>query len=147
MGTKEKIDGHDRAILEILTKDARSSLRKMAAKVKLSPSSIRNRINRLEQIGAIERFTIDVNHRMLGQEIQVLVLLTCRPGSSEDLYDTLSEYEQVHEIYWTAGPANFILVVRVVNMTDLSTFITGSLERIQGIDKIETLFLMPRPSK
>ncbi|UCE09863.1 MAG: Lrp/AsnC family transcriptional regulator [Candidatus Thorarchaeota archaeon] len=144
MGSMEKIDSRDRKILSILTEDARSSLRNISAQVKLSPSSVRNRIKRLEDIGVIERFTIDVDHRLLGLEIQVVVLVTCKPGSSEELYDLLSGYQQVTQIYWTAGPANFILIVRVKDMIELSKLLTGEIEKLPGIERIETHFLMPR---
>lgn len=147
MGSEERIDGKDRKIIKILSKDARSSLRKIAAEVKLSPSSVRNRIMRLEEIEVIERFTIDVNYRKLGLDIQVVVLVTSKPGSSEELYGILSDHPEVSEIFWTAGPANFILIVRVKDMLELSKFITAELEKIPSIDKIETLFLMPKPNK
>jgi Lrp/AsnC family leucine-responsive transcriptional regulator len=145
MGSTDKIDSRDRKILSILTEDARSSLRKISAQVKLSPSSVRNRVKRLEDIGVIERFTIDVDHRKLGLEIQVAVLVTCKPGSSEELYDVLSNYSQIAQVFWTAGPANFILIVRVKDMIELSRFLTGEIEKLPGIERIETHFLMPRP--
>ena len=141
----ERIDGKDHRIISILTKDARKSLREIASEVKLSPSSVRNRITRLIDLGVIERFTIEVNYKKLGLEIQVAVLVTVMPGASEELYKTLCRCDKVSEVYWTAGPANFICIVRVQSMDEFASFLNNDLESIRSIEKIETLFLMPKP--
>ena len=98
------------------------------------------------EIGVIKRFTVDVDYRKLGYEIQVLVMITAKPGSSERLYRKLCDYEEVAEVFWTAGPANFVCVVRVKDMTQLSQFMTTELERLDSVEKVETIFLMPGPA-
>ncbi|MHA1247883.1 MAG: Lrp/AsnC family transcriptional regulator [Candidatus Thorarchaeota archaeon] len=146
MGSSEKVDGRDLAIIRLLLHNSRSPLREIGRHVKLSPSSVRNRITRLVEIGVIKRFTVDVDYRKLGYEIQVLVMITAKPGSSERLYRKLCDYEEVAEVFWTAGPANFVCVVRVKDMTQLSQFMTTELERLDSVEKVETIFLMPGPA-
>ena len=75
LGSVDKIDERDRQIVAILAKDARSSLREIAKDVNLSPSSIRTRIARLVENGFIEKFTVDVDRRKLGFEIQVVAMI------------------------------------------------------------------------
>ena len=87
----ESGDEHDRKMIDVLKENSRTSLREMAKIVPLSPSSIRNRLARLVDDGIIERFTIDVNYRKLGFEIQVIILLTTKPGKSEQIYRTIGE--------------------------------------------------------
>ncbi|MGY5877179.1 MAG: Lrp/AsnC family transcriptional regulator [Candidatus Thorarchaeota archaeon] len=145
----EREDNTDRDLnldlIEILRRDSRTSLREMAKLVPLSPSSIRNRISKLTEDGIIERFTVDVDWRKLGYEIQVVILVTAKPGSSEELYKTLLGYQEISKIYWTTGPANFICISRLKDMTQLSQFLTGKIEKLKGVERIETLFLMPNP--
>ncbi|MHA1933869.1 MAG: Lrp/AsnC family transcriptional regulator [Candidatus Thorarchaeota archaeon] len=145
MGTAEKIDARDRKIIAILTRNARSSLREIAKEVNLSPSSVRNRMARLLDNGFIERYTVDIDYRKLGFEIQVIVLITSKPGSSEGIYKALKEFQQITRIFWTSGPANFICIVRVRDMAELSQFMTSSLERLEGVERVESMFLMPNP--
>ncbi len=144
MGSEKKIDSKDRKIIEILLNDAESSLRKIAREVSLSPSSIRNRILRLKEIGVIKKFTISLDYYKLGYSIQVIIMLTCKTGFSESVYSRLKKIPQVHDIFWTTGPANFLILVRVADMNELTQLITGKLEHTEGIEKIETMFLMPR---
>ncbi|MFW9832848.1 MAG: Lrp/AsnC family transcriptional regulator [Candidatus Thorarchaeota archaeon] len=144
MGMTEKIDGNDLRILEMLTENARSSLREIAAVVNLSPSSVRNRMERLVDIGIIKRYTLEVDHRKLGYEIQVIVLITSKPAESDRLFTALEGYDQIYEVLRTSGPANFLCMVRVRNITELTKFITGELEKLNGIERIETMFILPQ---
>ncbi len=143
MDSMDRVDDKDLQIIEILSKNARISLRDIKKKVNLSPSSIRNRMEHLVEIGVIKRYTVDIDYRKMGFDIQVLVQITAKPGASRELCARLSDYEQVSEILRTAGPANFILRVRVKDIAELTRFITGELEGLEGVQRIETMFILP----
>ena len=144
MGLMDRVDDNDKIIIEMLRDNARSSLRDIAKVVEMSPSSVRNRIEKLLERGLIKRFTIDVDYRKMGFEIQVIVLITSRPGSSESLYKALQSFEQISKVYWTSGPANFVCLVRVHDMNELSFFLTTELEKLEGVERVESMFLMPQ---
>ncbi|MFW9851267.1 MAG: Lrp/AsnC family transcriptional regulator [Candidatus Thorarchaeota archaeon] len=97
--------------------------------------------------GFVKRFTVDVDYRKMGYEIQVIVLITSRPGSSEQIYKNLQSFKEIFKVYWTSGPANFVCIVRVHDMTELSQFMTGQLERLEGVERVESMFLMPEPKE
>ncbi|MHA2423352.1 MAG: Lrp/AsnC family transcriptional regulator [Candidatus Thorarchaeota archaeon] len=143
MDTVDKPDDNDRTIIDILRKNARSSLRDIAKIVGMSPSSVRNRIERLVERGFVKRFTVDIDYRKMGYEIQVIVLITSRPGSSEEIYRALQTFDEIFKVYWTSGPANFVCIVRVHDMTELSLFMTSRLEKLEGVERVESMFLMP----
>jgi Lrp/AsnC family leucine-responsive transcriptional regulator len=147
MGATDRTDDKDLQIIDILSSNARISLRDIKKKVNLSPSSIRNRMERLVEIGVIKKYTVDIDYKKMGYDIQVLVLITAHPGSSTDLYSRLSKYKQVSEILRTAGQANFILTVRVKDITELTHFITEELERLEGVERIETMFILPNDNE
>jgi Lrp/AsnC family transcriptional regulator for asnA, asnC and gidA len=140
----EEID-NDHKLIELLLRNSRQSLREMAKEIPISPSSIRNKMERMVQDGIIERFTVDVNWRKMGYEIQVIILITSKPGGSENLYKELTRYREISKVYWTTGPANFICIAKFRNMNDLSRFMTRKIDRLAGVERIETLFLMPIP--
>ncbi len=74
-------------------------------------------------------------------------MISAKPGASEKVYKQLCGYEEVTEIYWTAGPANFVCIVRVKNMTDLSRFMTTNIESLEDVEKVDTIFIMPGPEE
>lgn len=144
MAMMDKIDENDRKIIEILSKNARISLREIKKKVDLSPSSIRNRMERLVSLGVIKRYTLDVDYRKLGYDIQVLALISSKPTECDALCDTLSKYNEINEVHRTSGPVNFICMIRVKDINELNKFITGKLEKLSGIERIETMFVLPQ---
>ena len=144
MGITEKIDDNDLRIIEMLTKNARCSLRDIAAVVNLSPSSIRNRMERLVDIGVIKRYTLELDHRKLGYEVQVIVLVTSRPSETDRIYMRLSKYKEITNVLRTSSPANFICMIQVQDIPQLAQFITGELEKLEGIERIETMFILPQ---
>ena len=144
MITTDKIDDNDRKIIKILSANARTSLRDIKKKVDLSPSSIRNRMERLISLGVIKKYTIDVDYRKLGYDIQVLALITSKPSESDTLCQILSKYDEICEVHRTSGLANFICMVRVRDISELTKFITGELEKLNGIERIETMFVLPQ---
>jgi len=143
MGSTDRTDEKDQQIIEILSKNARISLRDIKKQVNLSPSSIRNRMERLVDMGVIKRYTVEIDYTKMGLDIQVLVLITTKPGTSKNIHRRLLNYKQVTGIMRTAGPANFILTVRVKDIVELTQFITKELESIDGVERIETMFILP----
>ena len=117
MGSTVKIDKTDRKIIEMLTQNARFSLREIAAVVKMSPSSVRNRMESLLDLGVIKRYTLDVDHRKIGFEIQVVVLVTSKPSESDRLNLALKGYHEITEVLRTSGPARLADKVRPSDTT------------------------------
>ena len=144
MVSTDRIDENDRKIIEILTSNARISLREIKKKVDLSPSSIRNRMERLVNLGVIRKYTIDIDQRKLGFEIQVVALITSKPSESDGLCKALSKYSEVTDVLRTSGPANFICMIQVQNINELTKFITSELEKLNGVERIEAMFVLPQ---
>jgi Lrp/AsnC family leucine-responsive transcriptional regulator len=144
MVSTERIDENDLTIIEMLAKNARSSLREIGAVVNLSPSSIRNRMERLVDLGVIKKYTLELDQRKLGFEVHVVVLITSTPGESDNLYHKLSKYSEITNLLRTSGPASFICMVQVRDIPQLAQFITGELEKLEGVERIETMFILPQ---
>ena len=87
---------------------------------------------------------MDVDHQKLGYEIQVVALITSKPAESDMLCKALSKYDEISEVLRTSGPANFICMVRVRDVNELTKFITGELEKLNGVERIETMFILPQ---
>jgi Lrp/AsnC family leucine-responsive transcriptional regulator len=139
MGSDEKIGKHDEKIVKELIENSRSPLRDIGKRVKLSASSVRNRMARLENLNVIKRYTVDVDWRKMGYDIEVILLISSWMTASREIHETLSQFEQVSKVYWTAGTANLVCLVRVRTIQELSSFITENLEKLRGIERVESL--------
>ena len=145
MGSSEKIDKYDEKIIKILSENSRSPLRDIGKFVKLSASSVRNRMARLENLEVIKRYTVDVDWRKMGYDIEVILLISSWMTASKEIHETLSQFDQVSKVYWTSGTSNLVCIVRVRSIQELSHFITEKLENLRGIERVESLFIMPIP--
>jgi Lrp/AsnC family leucine-responsive transcriptional regulator len=145
MGSEEKLGKYDKKIIKELMGNSRSPLRDIGRRVKLSASSVRNRMARLEAMNVIKKYTVDVDWRKLGYDIEVILLISSWMTASREIHETLSQFEQVSKVYWTAGTANLVCFIRVETMQELSRFITENLEKLRGIERVESLFIMPVP--
>lgn len=95
------IDDVDYEILELLMADARRSYREIAEAVDRSPPTVSERVERLQDLGIIERFTLGVDRSMLIEGPTVLVELAVEPGSDEAVADRLADVSAVEHVIRT----------------------------------------------
>jgi len=96
------LDDTDREILRLLLEDARRPYSDIAERVDLSPPAVSDRVDRLEDIGLIQRFTLDIDRSRLREGIHVLVDLMARPGAGESVAASLGEHDAVGHVFRTA---------------------------------------------
>ncbi|WP_436924379.1 winged helix-turn-helix transcriptional regulator [Halosimplex amylolyticum] len=96
------LDDTDRRILGLLLDDARRSWRDIADVVDLSPPAVADRVDRLEDLGVIRGFTVDIDRSKLRQGTPVLVTLTVTPRSASAVADSLAEADAVEHVFTTA---------------------------------------------
>ena len=82
------LDKIDRQIVKALAANARVSLKELSSEVKLSPPSVSERLRRLEDSGVIRSYTIDVDPRALGYQLQAIVRIRALPDkiTGEDCF-------------------------------------------------------------
>lgn len=95
------LDDTDREILRILLDDGRRSYSDIAETVGLSAPAVSDRIDRLREVGLIERFTVDLDRRLLREGTPVLVTVRANPGASEELADELRASDAVEHVFRT----------------------------------------------
>ncbi|PSP71936.1 AsnC family transcriptional regulator [Halobacteriales archaeon QS_3_64_16] len=83
------MDNIDREILESLVEGARRPYRKIAPAVDRSPPTVSERIERLEGLGIIEGFSLDIDRSMLVEGTTVLIELEVAPGEAEAVAEDL----------------------------------------------------------
>lgn len=116
-----ELDETDHKILQLLMEDARRPYNEIAEKVDLSPPTISDRIERLSDLGIINRLTVDINRSLLADASPVLVELHARSGMASDVFDTLSSAPDVEHAFRTADSR--ILFHAHVDQTDVEQFL------------------------
>lgn len=130
--TAASLDEIDRKLLELLAVDARMPLKALAARVKLSSPSTSERLRRLEERGAIRAFTIAVDPRALGYELQAIVRIRPMPGKLAQVQKLIGEIREFSECDKVTGDDCFIGRLHLRSIAQLDEI----LDRIA--DKAET---------
>jgi len=91
-----KLDSIDRSILYYLQQDARrTSSSDIAEKLDLSPSTVRTRLNKLEESGIIRGYHIDIDYDLAGYPLYTKIICTAPVTDRDVLANRAREIEGV----------------------------------------------------
>ena len=69
------VDDLDKEILKTLIQDSRASYAELGRQINLSPAAVRDRVLKLEDLGIIKKYTIELNQKLLGNDLEVIILV------------------------------------------------------------------------
>lgn len=138
------MDDLDRKILALLMEDGRRTFGDIAGRVNLSAPSVKRRVDKLRESGALEGFTAVVNHAALGWNTEALIELFFRSGTTLDkVAGTLRELPEVVEAWSITGEADAIARVRTADNTDLERLII-ELQRDGLVERTRSQVVLSR---
>lgn len=97
------LDETDRDIIRLLLADARRPYADIAEEVDLSGPAVSDRVGRLQELGVVRRFTVDLDRSALRDGVRVLVECSVRPDAVDDLRAALAGTDPVEHLLETAG--------------------------------------------
>ena len=106
------MDGKDRTILGLMEQDARLTYAQIGERVGLAPSSVHDRIRKLERAGAVQGYRAELALDRVGLPITAFVSIALQPSSPTDIPARVAEFELVESCYAVAGDNSYVLVVR-----------------------------------
>lgn len=131
----------DRAIIRLLQQNARISYAELSRATGIPESTVRRRMERLQQRSVIE-FAMLADPAMLGYDLRALIGLRIELRRLDEIAAKLRAMNEVTFAAFLTG--NFDVVVQIVvqSQDELVHFLTHRLATIEGIRSTET-FVMP----
>ncbi|GAA0654730.1 winged helix-turn-helix transcriptional regulator [Salarchaeum japonicum] len=117
------LDDIDREILSMLAADARTPYSDIADAVDRAPPTVSDRVDRLQELGVIRRFTVDLDRSTLDAGTPVLVELAVASDAVEAVRSALRGADAVERVYVTAGD-------RVLAHAHVPGDVRGFLDRV-----------------
>lgn len=117
------LDEIDREIIAALNDNGRMTIRDISEKIGLSSPSIKERILKLEDAGAIKGYTINVNPEVFGLAVAAHVRMRAIPGQVQRLAQLLNDTPEVVEADRVTGEDCFLAKVIVSDVQHLETVI------------------------
>lgn len=134
------LDRKDFALLEALLRNASLRLEDLARLVHLAPSSVHDRLRRLERDGIIKKWTVELDAPALGLGVLAFIGIRANRPCSE-LLAPLREISFIEECHSVAGELSMVLKVRVADTATLLE-LSERLRQIPGIDQTETTIVL-----
>ncbi|UJH92458.1 Lrp/AsnC family transcriptional regulator [Antarcticibacterium sp. 1MA-6-2] len=117
------VDEIDRKIINILKLNSRLPYAEIGKKIFLSPSSVRERVKKLEDSGVIKAYTLSLNQSMLGNSLEVFIMLKIFSGKFKTALSEINSYPEVKEAFRITGQHNIHMRVALKDQLHLQQFI------------------------
>jgi Lrp/AsnC family leucine-responsive transcriptional regulator len=142
MASTPDLDGTDHEILDLLGRDARRTLADIGGRVSLSPPAVKRRIDRLERLGVITGYTIQVDHAKLGRPLEGFMEVRFT-GSTHvgAITETAAGIPEVEAVFTIAGDPDALVWLRVRDVDHLQQVI-DRLRRSGRVTGTKTLMVM-----
>jgi Lrp/AsnC family leucine-responsive transcriptional regulator len=135
------MDRRDEAILSLLQRKGRATFAEIGKEVGLSPSSVHERVRKLEQSGVVRAYRAEVSPEALGLFVTALVsVMPLDAKQPDDLPQRILEFAEVEDCHSVAGDENYILKVRTRTTSELEDFLRRLREKA-GVHTRTTIVL------
>ena len=136
----EKIDELDRKILRVITENARTPFKDVAEECGVSRAAVHQRVQKMLDNGVILGSGYQVNPKMLGYNLCVLIGITLEKGSMyKDVTKALERIPEVVETQFTLGAYSMMVKVYAKDDRDLMRILNAQIQEINGVANTETL--------
>jgi DNA-binding Lrp family transcriptional regulator len=129
-----KLDNKDYKIIEVLKQNSRISIRDLAKKNNLRPSTVHLRILKLKENNVIERFTLKLNNKEVGENFIVFMLI----ATEKEIDNKLFNNKHIKEVFGITGEYDLMLKLKFRDVEEFNNYII-SFRKDSGIKKTLTM--------
>ena len=131
----------DTAIIAALRHDARASLSDLAARLGVSRTTVRGRIERLRQKGEIVGFTVVMRQDTLSDPVRGLMMIGIEGRGTDKIIRQLNGMPELSAVHSTNGRWDVIVEVGTDTLESFDEVLTR-IRRLDGIVASETSLLL-----
>jgi DNA-binding Lrp family transcriptional regulator len=114
-----KLDETDHNIIAVLREHSRSSIRDIAKKLNLRHSTVHLRIQKLTRDSIIEKFTIKLNNKAIGENFIVFVFIT----TDKLIPNTAFKHKNIREVFGITGEYDLLMKCKFAGIEEFNDFI------------------------
>ncbi len=128
-------------ILKLLKMDGKMTYREIASKLRRSPSTVRDRIRRMEDYNVILGYAAIVNNEQMGMQADAIVLANIGDGITAKDLKKLQEVEGVMEVLLVSGGKRAIIRLHAPDNRTLDNTIANQIIPI-GLKDVEVRIVL-----
>ena len=136
------MDDIDLAILSCLNENARMKASDISKRVNLSVSAVIERIKKMENNKTIEKYTVTLNQKKLGNELIALMEVSLEhPKYYDDFAEMVRKNVNVQSCFYLTGEFDFMLKI-YTDSSDSLEKIHRNIKSLQGVQSTKTHFVL-----
>ena len=139
------LDSKDLAILHLLQKNARITVKEISQQMHLSTTPVHERIKRMEASGVIKQYATLVDHTKVKKGLMVICYVSLKEhnkNAGNKFIKTIHELNEVIECYNISGEFDFMLKVVCEDMNTYYDFHVNKLSQIENMGHVQSVFVM-----
>lgn len=143
-GQEYSVDKHDVDILNLLSQDGRMSFSDLAKHVGLSRAIVTARVARLQDIGLIEKFTVNLHYSYSRKKTSAYFEIVVSPAHIHAVALAIAEQDEISVVYQMSGGSILHVHGFFDDIEDIYNFINNRLNTMEGINNIKTEFILKK---
>lgn len=132
-----ELDPKDSKILEILKADARLPIREISKQARMRPSTVHQRMQKLVENKVIEKFTVKLDNKKVGENLIVFMLV--KGGTSEYIDSKFLRSRHIKEVFGVTGEYDVLVKMKFASVEEFNEFL---LAFRKGKNEIQTTLTM-----
>jgi Lrp/AsnC family transcriptional regulator, leucine-responsive regulatory protein len=136
------VDTIDRRIIGILQIHGRITWRELSDAVQMAPSSVADRVRRLEAAGVIRGYKASIDPAALGRDVRAVIDVSLPAGGDPAEFEArIAQRDEVELALYVTGPADYTVIVDCIGAEGLDGFIRW-LKAEGGVARTESKFVL-----
>ena len=140
-GQSGRLDSIDQHIIEAMRKDGREAFSQIAERLNVSPGMIRQRYNRLVELGYLKVVAV-TNPLMMGMRTLAMIGIRTDGRKLLQVAENVAKLKEVVYLVIVSGRYDIMTEVFCKDDEDMLKFLTEKLAKVDGIRETETFMHM-----
>ena len=140
-GSRDRLDDIDRHIINALRNDGRVAFAQLAEQLNVSPGMIRQRYNRLVDLGYLKVVAV-TNPLMMGKRTMSMIGIRTDGRKMMEVANKIAKFDEVVYIVATSGRYDLMIEVFCADHEDMLNFMTEKLAKVDGVRETESFIYL-----
>lgn len=142
------MDKLQKDIINLLTEDARYTVKKIAQILNEKEDKIESIIDEMEKSGVIVKYTTIINsEEYTDDNVQALIEVRVTPEPSkgfEAIAEEIASFDEVDSIYLMSGGYDFCVILKGKSLRQVAMFVSERLSTLGGVISTATHFILKK---
>ena len=142
------MDKLQKDIINLLTDDARYTVKKIAQILNEKEDKIESIIDDMEKSGVIVKYTTIINSEEYSDDnVQALIEVRVTPEPSkgfEAIAEEIASFDEVDSIYLMSGGYDFCVILKGKSLRQVAMFVSERLSTLGGVISTATHFILKK---